>query len=152
MNLCSIFTSAFQTLSTLSRQSSMNKYYRLARATSLSHIWLNLGLSIGLRRYFYPAQIILHICTSNWMYSLHLLGHSVHFRMNMCVCDAFWVLVCLFSVCLCILYVSVSSESVTWRLECKILMCKNISTQPQGFKCRGLCKWNGICFLYIVHL
>lgn len=43
--------------------SAVNKYYRLARVTSLStiHIWLNLGLSIRLRSLFlYPAQIILH--------------------------------------------------------------------------------------------
>lgn len=151
MNLCSIFTSAFQTLSTLSRQSSMNKYYRLARATSLSHIWLNLGLSIRLRSLFLnPAQISFHAAPqTECILCIYFCTFPDEY-----VCMWCFLSTCVFIQCPYCTFRSalVSVQSVTWQLERKILMCLNISTQPQGFKCKGLCKWIGVCFLSLVHL
>lgn len=132
--------------------SAVNKYYRLAQATKLTtiHIWLNLGLSIRSRSlFFYPAQIILHAAPQ-----------------TECILCIYWDIlyisgwICVYVVCMwCFLSTRVfiqclsmfraalvSVQSVAWHLECKILMCTNISTQPQGFKCKGLCKWIAYAF------
>ncbi len=117
--------------------------YHWATSLSTIHIWLNLGLSIRLRSLFlYPSQIILHAAPQTECILCIYWDYSVHFRMNMCVCGVYVMLFeysCVYSVS-----VLVSVQSVAWQLECKILMCKNISTQPQGFKCKGLCKWKSI--------